>query len=218
MVALRRVTKVISEGKRLRFSAMVVVGDKNGSVGVGLGRALDTRGALDKAARQAEKNMHKMQVVGDTIPHEVIAKDGACKVLLRPAKPGTGVIAGSSVRTVLELCGIENVYGKILGASDPIGNTYCTFKALKMLRSARVLSRMDKMKDRIELKVELDKERKKRQDALDKKRKTMDKDNRGGRRGDNRRMKRPSKFDNRQAATAPAPATGAARAEKTEAK
>ena len=145
VVDVRRVAKVHKGGKRLRFSAMVVVGDRKGSVGVGIGRGVDTRSAIEKGERQAVKSMKKIETVGDTIPHEVVYKKGAGKVLLRPAKPGTGVIAGSSVRTVLELTGIESVYGKLLGSNDPIINAYCTFEALKLLRNGRVLEKMSKM-------------------------------------------------------------------------
>lgn len=168
-ISIRRVAKVTSGGKRLRFSAMVVVGDKKGSVGVALGRGVDTRSAIEKATRKAEKVMKRIEIVGDTIPHELYFKNGASKLLLRPAKPGTGVIAGSSVRTVLELCGIENVYGKVLGSGDLIGNAYCTFEALKKLKSGRVLSKMSKMRDRISLKSQLDEERKTRELRLKRK-------------------------------------------------
>lgn len=176
-VSIRRVAKVTSGGKRLRFSAMVVVGDKNGTVGVGLGRGVDTRSAIEKATRKAEKNARKMQLVGDTIPHEIQYKKGAAEILLRPARPGTGVIAGSSVRTVLELCGIDNVYGKMLGSNNVIGNTYCAFEALTELRSKRVLEKMHSMKDRLHLKDQLDAERKKREALL---RKRSEADKKGG--------------------------------------
>ncbi len=159
VVDVRRVAKVHKGGKRLRFSAMVVVGDKKGSVGVGLGRGVDTRSAIEKGERQAVKAMTKIETVGDTIPHEVVYKKGAGKILLRPAKPGTGVIAGSSVRAVLELTGIESVYGKLLGSNDPIINAYCTFEALKSLRNGRLLEKMSKMRDRVEMQKEIDKER-----------------------------------------------------------
>ena len=159
-VSIRRVAKVTKGGKRLRFSAMVVVGDHNGSVGVGLGRGIDTRSAVEKGERVAIKKMKKIQLAGDTIPHEVLHKEGAAKVLLRPARPGTGVIAGSSVRTVLELAGIDNVYGKLLGTTDSIASAYATFEALKSLRNTRVLSKMKYMRDRVEAKKETDKENK----------------------------------------------------------
>lgn len=160
VVSIRRVAKVTAGGRRLRFSAMVVVGDKNGSVGVGLGRGMDTRAAIEKGARIAEKSMIKVQLVGDTIPHEITHKKGAAKIMLRPAKLGTGVIAGSAARTVLESAGIENVYAKLLGTSDLIANTYATFEALKLLRNKRVLAKMKKMKERVGIKAEMDKERK----------------------------------------------------------
>ncbi len=162
-VDIRRVAKVTSGAKRLRFSAIVVTGDRKGSVGVGLGRGVDTRSAVMKGTNVAEKNMKKMQLVGDTIPHEVVMKIGASKILLRPARPGTGIIAGPSARAVLELAGVENVYAKVLGSNNLVANTYCTFEALKYLRNERVLSKMDKMKERIGLKEEMDKERKKKE-------------------------------------------------------
>jgi len=160
VVTIRRVAKVTSGGRRLRFSAMVVVGDHKGSVGVGLGRGVDTRSAIEKGARVAEKSMKRIQLIGDTIPHEMVHKKGAARVMIRPAKLGTGVIAGSSVRIVLEVAGIENVYAKILGSNELVANTYCVFEALTKLRSARVLKRMNKMRERIGIKEEMDKERK----------------------------------------------------------
>ncbi len=174
-VSIRRVAKVTAGAKRLRFSAIVVAGDRNGSVGVGLGRGVDTRSAVEKGARVAEKSMVKIEVIGDTIPHEVVMKTGAAKVLLRPARPGTGVIAGPSARAVLELAGIENVYAKLLGSNNLIANTYCTFEALKSLRKDRVLNKMSKMRDRIGLKEEMDRERKKKELAMRKKNKSKSK-------------------------------------------
>ncbi len=159
-VSIRRVAKVTKGGKRLRFSAMVIVGDHNGSVGVGLGRGVDTKSAVEKGERIATKKLTRIQLAGDTIPHEVIFKEGAARVILRPARPGTGVIAGSSVRTVLEMAGIDNVYGKLMGTSNPIATAYATFEALKTLRNTRVLARMKNMRDRVELKKETDKEQK----------------------------------------------------------
>ncbi len=167
-VDIRRVMKTISQGNRLRFRTVVVVGDRKGSVGVGLGRGADTRMAVDKGYNSAVKKLYKVQLVGDTIPHEVVYKYRGAKVLLRPARPGTGIIAGSSVRTVLELCGVDNVYGKILGSRNPVANAYCTFEALKQLRNGRVLERMRKMKERISLKEEIEKEKKKRKAAAQK--------------------------------------------------
>ena len=162
-VSVRRVAKVNKGGRRLTFSAMVVAGDRKGKVGVGLGKGGDPRSAIEKAEKKAAKEMTKIDLVGDTIPHEIEHKFGAAQVLLRPANPGTGVIAGSSVRTVLELTGIENVYAKLLGSNDPIANAYCAFEALQELRSERVLRKMKDMRDRIDLKKKLDEDRKARE-------------------------------------------------------
>ncbi|HQI92781.1 MAG TPA: 30S ribosomal protein S5 [Candidatus Dojkabacteria bacterium] len=159
---IRRVAKVTKGGKRLRFSTVVVVGDHNGKVGVGLGRGVDVRSAVEKGERIATKAMKRIELIGDTIPHEITYKYGAAEVLLRPARTGTGVIAGSSVRTVLELAGIDSVYGKILGTQEPNANAYCTFEALKALRNGRVLRKMSKMRERIEVKKEIDEEKKKK--------------------------------------------------------
>jgi len=161
-VAIRRVAKVTSGGKRLRFSAMVVAGDRNGSVGVALGRGIDTKSAVEKAERRAVKNMKKIALIGDTIPHEIRVKKGAAQVLLRPAKPGAGVIAGSASRIVLELAGVMNVYCKQLGSNNIVANTYVTFEALTKLRNDRVLSRMTKMQERIGIKEKMDEEKKKK--------------------------------------------------------
>lgn len=166
---IRRVAKVTKGGKKLRFSTVVVVGDRNGTVGVALGKGADVRTAVTQGERLATKSAVKVQLAGDTIPHEIVMKYGAAKVLLRPARPGTGVIAGSSVRTVLEMAGVDNVYGKILGSSDPNGNAYCTFKALKALRNERVLARMTKMQERIKLKEETEKERRAKEEKRKKK-------------------------------------------------
>lgn len=178
-VSIRRVAKVTKGGKRLRFSAMVVVGDHNGSVGVGLGRGVDTKSAVEKGERIAIKKMKKIQLAGDTVPHEIIFKEGAAKVMIRPARPGTGVIAGSSVRTVLELAGIENVYGKLLGTTDAVATAYATFGALKALRNGRVLAKMRIMRDRVEAKKETDKERKIKEDKKRAAKRAEKKDNRG---------------------------------------
>jgi small subunit ribosomal protein S5 len=183
---VRRVAKVTKGGKRLRFSCVVVVGDRKGSVGVALGRGADVKSAIEQGERLASKTVVKIELIGDTIPHEILFKYGAAKVLLRPARPGTGVIAGSSVRTVLELAGIDNVYGKILGSPEPNANAYCTFRALQDLRRDRVLNKMKRMRERITLKEEMDKERQIKEDKKRKeerkKRSTTKKNPRGNRR------------------------------------
>ncbi len=204
-VEIRRVAKVTSGGKRLRFSAMVVAGDRNGTVGVGLGRGVDTRSAIEKATRQAEKAARKIQLIGDTIPHEIKHKSGAAEVLLRPARPGTGVIAGSSVRTVLELCGIDNVYGKMLGSNNIIMNTYCTFEALQVLRSGRVLEKMHKMKDRLHLKEQLDAERKKRESLIRKKSEDSKKKGKNDRKDKKYRSFKTKRYTDHKTEVTPAP-------------
>jgi small subunit ribosomal protein S5 len=159
ILPIRRVAKVTKGGRRLRFSTVVVVGDRKGSVGVALGRGSDVKSSIDQGERLAIKKMKKIELIGDTIPHEIKFKYGAAKVLLRPARPGTGIIAGSSVRTVLDLAGVDNVYGKILGSNEPNANAYCTFQALQKLRKGRVLRKMSKMRERISLKEDMDKEK-----------------------------------------------------------
>ena len=184
---IRRVAKVTKGGRRLRFSTVVVVGDRKGSVGVALGRGSDVKSSIDQGERLAIKSMKKIELVGDTIPHEIEHKYGAAKVLLRPARPGTGIIAGSSVRTVLDLAGIDNVYGKILGSNEPNVNAYCTFEALQMLRKGRVLRKMSKMRDRISLKEEMDKEKQAKEEKKRKEKRKEKMSNSGGKRNDSRR-------------------------------
>ena len=133
ILSIRRVTKVVTGGKNLRFSVFVAVGDKNGRVGIGKGKAREVPLAIQKAIEKARKNMIQIPIIGTTIPHPVLAKFGAAKVLIKPAAEGTGVIAGSSVRKILELAGIKDVLAKILGSRNPITNAYATMEALKML-------------------------------------------------------------------------------------
>ena len=134
LVSLNRVTKVVKGGKRLRFRALVVVGDGNGHVGVGLGKAKEVPEAIRKAGVIARKELCKITMSGTTIPHEVLAKSGGAKVLLKPASPGTGVIAGSSVRSVLEAAGIKDVLSKSLGSSNPVNVVRATALALASLK------------------------------------------------------------------------------------
>jgi small subunit ribosomal protein S5 len=134
LVSLNRVTKVVKGGKRLRFRALVVVGDGNGHVGVGLGKAKEVPEAIRKAGVTARKGLYKITMSGTTIPHEVLVKSGAAKVLLKPASPGTGVIAGSSVRAVLEAAGIRDVLSKSMGSSNPVNVVRATVLALASLK------------------------------------------------------------------------------------
>ena len=138
IVDIRRVAKVNSGSKRLRMSVLVVIGDKKGRVGVGLGRGADVRSATDKAVGKAKNNLIFVPLKDNTIPHEIDNKLGAAKILLKPAAPGTGVIAGSAIRSVVELAGIKDILTKVIGTSNKIANVYCTIDAFKKLKSARL--------------------------------------------------------------------------------
>ncbi len=134
VIDLARVTRVTAGGKRMRFRACVVVGDRKGTVGSGIAKGSDVQQSIAKATHQAKRNLLKVQMHRGTIPHRVLAKEGAASVLLKPAPVGTGIIAGGVVRAVLELSGIENVVSKILGSKNKINNVRATFKALSELR------------------------------------------------------------------------------------
>ena len=136
LVALNRVCKTVKGGRIARFAALMVVGDGNGHVGVGLGKAAEVPEAIRKGIEDAKKNMIKVSLNGSTIPHEIIGEYGAGKVLLKPAGPGTGIIAGGTVRTILALAGISNIRAKCLRSSNPTNVVKATFEALKALRTA----------------------------------------------------------------------------------
>ncbi|HOK13888.1 MAG TPA: 30S ribosomal protein S5 [Candidatus Kapabacteria bacterium] len=136
LVYVGRTAKVVKGGRRFNFSAIVVVGDGNGHVGYGLGKASEVVDAVTKAAEAAKKNIHKVQLQGTTVPHEVIGKFGAAKVLIRPATPGTGVIAAGGVRAILELAGVQDVLTKSLGSSNPHNSIKATLRGLLAMESA----------------------------------------------------------------------------------
>jgi small subunit ribosomal protein S5 len=141
LVNLSRVAKVTKGGRTFSFSALVVVGDGNGSVGHGLGKALDVSESIQKAVQDAKKNMIKVSLNKGTVPHEQKGKYGAGKVLIRPAADGTGVIAGGAMRAVLEMAGVHNVLAKSQGSSNPHNVVKATVDALSKMRDAKEVSR-----------------------------------------------------------------------------
>lgn len=142
VVFINRVVKVVKGGRRFRFSALVVIGDGNGNVGVGLGKANQVPDAIKKAVENAKKNMITIPLKGTTIPHEIIGEFGAGKVLLKPAAPGTGVIAGGPVRAVLELAGVRDILTKSLGSSNANNMVRATIEAIKSLKTPEQIARL----------------------------------------------------------------------------
>lgn len=140
VVSINRITKVVKGGRRLRFAALVVVGDKNGHVGFGTGKAQEVPEAIRKAVEAARKNLIEVPIVGTTIPHEVLGTFGGGRILLKPAEEGSGVAAGGAVRSVMELAGIDDVTSKRLGSNTPINVIRATFKGLVELKSAEEIS------------------------------------------------------------------------------
>ncbi len=136
VVAINRVTKVVKGGKNLSFSALVVVGDRQGHAGFGMGKAREVPMAIRKGIEQAKKNLLKLNLKGTTIPHQVVGHYGSAQVLLKPAPEGTGIIAGGPVRKVMEVAGIQNVLTKSLGTSNPHNVVKATFDALLRLKDA----------------------------------------------------------------------------------
>ena len=141
VVAINRVAKVVKGGRTFRFSAVVVVGDENGHVGVGNGKASEVPDAIKKAIEDAKKNLIEVPVVGTTIPHEYFGKFGSACVMLKPAEEGTGVIAGGSVRPVLELAGYKDIRTKVIGTNNPRNVVYATIEALKSMQTVEQVAK-----------------------------------------------------------------------------
>ncbi|MDO5301754.1 MAG: 30S ribosomal protein S5 [Tissierellia bacterium] len=142
VVAINRVAKTVKGGRNMRFSALVVVGDHNGRVGVGMGKALEVPEAIRKGTQAARKNVQKINLLGNTIPHQVTGVFGAGRVFLKPARPGTGVIAGGSVRAVCELAGIKDIYTHSIGSSNPRNTVNATMEGLTSLKTAQSVAKL----------------------------------------------------------------------------
>ena len=141
VVSISRVAKVVKGGRTFRFSAVVVVGDEQGHVGVGSGKAAEVPDAIKKAIEDAKKNLVEVPVVGTTVPHEYVGKFGSASVILKPAAEGTGVIAGGSVRPVLELAGYKDIRTKVNGTNNPRNVVYATINALENMNTIEEIAR-----------------------------------------------------------------------------
>ena len=140
-VAINRVSKTVKGGRIMRFTALMIVGDENGHVGYGLGKAAEVPEAIRKGIEDAKKNMIEVSLHGNTIPHDVLGEYGAGSVLLRPATEGTGIIAGKTVRAIVELAGIKNIRAKSLRSNNPTNVVKATFEGLKMLRTVEEVAK-----------------------------------------------------------------------------
>ncbi len=142
LIAVNRVTKVVKGGRNMRFSALVVVGDGNGKVGLGMGKAAEVPEAIEKATQLAKRNLRQISLKDTTIPHQTIGKFGRGQVLLLPAETGTGVIAGGAVRMVLEVAGVKDIRTKSLGSNNPINSAKATIEGLYGLRNAEQIAQL----------------------------------------------------------------------------
>lgn len=135
VVEIKRVTRVVAGGKRMRFRALVVIGDKKGKVGMGLRKGTDVAEAVNKAVNAAKKNMITVPLVNETIPHQIKMKYKSSRLILIPARPGTGIIAGGALRSVLDLSGVKNILSKMIGSSNKVNNVKAVFEAFKKMKT-----------------------------------------------------------------------------------
>ncbi len=142
LITINRVTKVVKGGRKFRFSALIVLGDENGHVGLGMGKAQEIPEAINKAKEEAKRNMITVPIVGSTIPHEMIGIFSKGQVMLRPAPEGTGVIAGGPVRAVLELSGVKDIYTKSYGSNNPANCAKATIEGLRALKTVEQVAKL----------------------------------------------------------------------------
>jgi small subunit ribosomal protein S5 len=144
VVEVKRVTRVVAGGKRMRFRALVVIGDHKGKVGMGLKKGADVAESVNKAVNAAKKNMVTLPLIHETIPHMLVIKYKSSQLMLKPAKPGSGVIAGGAVRSVMDLAGVKNVVSKMLGSNNKVNNVKAVFAAFRKMKSKSELAQMRK--------------------------------------------------------------------------
>lgn len=147
IIDLARVTRVMAGGKRMRFRACVAIGDKKGNCAVGIAKGADVTIAINKAVNQAKKNIIQVPIVNETIPHQVMAKSGSARILIKPAPQGTGIKAGGALRLMFILAGVPNVSAKIIGAGSKINNVNALMKAFKSFKPVKVFKRKEKKKE-----------------------------------------------------------------------
>lgn len=162
VIQIDRVTRVVKGGRRLRFRATVAIGDKNGRVGIGTGKSTEVAGAIQKGVAQAKKDLIKVNLINGTVPHQVKVKYKSAKVLILPAAPGTGIIAGGAVRKVLELAGVHNVLSKSLGSTNRLNCTRAAYKALAALRKNPFIKEVKKKKEETPVEEKIEKKAEKK--------------------------------------------------------
>ena len=144
VVEIKRVTRVVAGGKRMRFRALVVIGDKKGKVGMGLRKGVDVAESVNKAVNAAKKNMLNVPLTNGTIPHQIKLKYKSSRIIVLPARPGTGIIAGGALRSVLDLAGVKNILSKMIGSSNKVNNVKAVFEAFKKMKTAEQLKQARK--------------------------------------------------------------------------